>query len=83
MNSITVHNIEPELNRMIRRKATADGNSLNKTIKNLLRSSLGVSKTTKKNNLDKFYGVWSKEEADEFDKAISQEFEKIDPKDWQ
>ncbi len=83
MSSITIHNIEPEIDKMIRQKAEAEGNSLNKTIKNLLKSSLGISKQVKKNNLDRFYGVWSKEEADEFDKIISQEFEKIDPKDWQ
>lgn len=82
MSSITVHNIEPELDKMIRQKAEAESNSLNKTIKNLLRNSLGLSKIAKQNNLDRFYGVWSKEEADEFDKIINQEFEKIDPNDW-
>lgn len=57
--------------------------SLNKTIKELLRESLGMSKKhVKKNSLDKFYGVWSKKEADEFDKIIKEEFETVDEEDW-
>lgn len=57
--------------------------SLNKTIKKLLGDSLGISKKqANKNNLDKFYGVWSKKEADEFDKIIKEEFEAVDEEDW-
>lgn len=56
--------------------------SLNKTIKELLRESLGISKKQlKKNRFDKFYGIWSKKEGEEFERAI-RDFEKIDKEDW-
>jgi len=32
--------------------------------------------------VDAVFGTWTKEEADEFDKVIKEEFEKIDPEDW-
>lgn len=82
MNSITLHNLEPELARQIQKKAAASGASLNKTIKGLLRDSLGMSKTKKKHNFDKFFGVWSKKEAQEFERIIEEEFEVVDKKDW-
>lgn len=57
--------------------------SLNKTIKKLLSDSLGLSKKqTKRNSFNKFYGIWSKKEADEFDKIINEEFETIDEEGW-
>lgn len=71
------------MDKLIRQKAQSHGMSLNKTIKELLRESLGVSKKQlKKNRFDKFYGIWSKKEADEFDKIINEEFENIDEEDW-
>lgn len=83
MRSITVHNLETELDNLIRKKANASGASLNKTIKELLRQALGVSKMeTKKNSLDRFFGVWSKKETDEFDRVIKEEFEVVDEEGW-
>ena len=33
-------------------------------------------------NATVFCGVWSKEEADTFEKIIEESFERIDPEDW-
>lgn len=33
-------------------------------------------------NFDEFCGVWSKQEADEFDRVIEEAFEQINPEDW-
>lgn len=83
MKSITIHNLEPDLNLQIRRKARSEGKSLNQTIKWLLRKSLGISKTTVKNtDFDEFFGVWSSSEAKKIEKAL-EDFERIDPQDWQ
>ena len=35
------------------------------------------------NSLDHLIGTWSKEEADEFDAIIEEEFEKIDEEMWE
>lgn len=85
MKSITIHNLDKELAMAIRKKAQADGMSLNQTIKNILSQSILARKNQKKQKgaYDKFFGVWSKEEAEEFDKAINAAgFEKIDKEDW-
>ena len=42
MKSITIHNLEDRLVAMIERIADQEGNSLNKTIKGLLASALGL-----------------------------------------
>ena len=82
MTSVTIHNLEPELDRRIRRKATAKGISLNQTVKNLLRKSLGIAKTTARNNdFNEFFGIWSKSKARKIEKAL-EDFERIDPEDW-
>ena len=83
MKSITVHDLDNELYASLRSQATSQGLSLNKTIKQILRESLGLThKLAKKRDFSKFVGVWSKKEADEFDKIINEEFENIDEEDW-
>ena len=83
MKSITIHDLESELYASLRSQAASQGLSLNKTIKQILRESLGfANKRAKKRDLSKFVGVWSKKEADEFDKIINEEFETIDEEDW-
>lgn len=82
MKSITIHNLESDLNIQIRRKARLEGKSLNQTIKSLLRRSLGISKTNIRNkDFDEFFGVWSTSEAKNIEKAL-EDFERIDPQDW-
>jgi hypothetical protein len=84
MKSITIHNLDDPLDRLIREKAKNEGLSLNITIKNLLAEALGLSpkqgEERKKDFLDLF-GVWSEQDAREFNKRIS-DFEKIDPGEW-
>ncbi len=61
-----------------------EGISFNKTIKKLLEESLGLKPKGKDNRKKDFldiFGVWSDEEACEFDRT-TKEFEKIDPEDW-
>jgi hypothetical protein len=40
------------------------------------------NRAKEKVGLDAVFGTWTKEEADEFDKVIEEEFERIDPEDW-
>lgn len=39
-------------------------------------------KKTKKSDFSEFLGVWTEEEADEFDAIIEDAFEQINPEDW-
>jgi len=83
MKSITIHGLDETMDKLIRQRAQSHEMSLNKTIKQLLRKSLGLAqKRAEKRDFSKFFGIWSKKEADEFDKIINEEFENIDEEDW-
>jgi len=82
MKSITIHGLDNELYTSLRSQSTSQGTSLNKTIKEILRKSLGLShKRVEKRDLSEFFGVWSKKEANEIEKVL-EDFEKIDEEDW-
>lgn len=85
MKSITIHKLETELAKRIEMQAKRDGVSLNRTIKSILRSSLGLTKPPPVDHRDDFldlFGSWSAEESAEFDALIS-EARRIEPTDWQ
>lgn len=83
MSSITIHNIDNDLDISIRKKAIEDNESLNKTIQKLLRKSLGLinKPNDHKSDFMDLFGKWSKEDLEQFEKAVS-EFETIDEEDW-
>lgn len=85
MKSITIHALDDDLAEGIEKKAREEGLSLNKTIKQLLRESLGLMPNQVRDRREEFsdlFGCWSKEEAEEFETAV-QDFERIDAQDWQ
>jgi len=82
MRSITIHNLDDNLDTLIRGEAKSWGLSLNKTIKRLLEQSLGIThKYRRKSDFSEFFGLWTKKDAEEFDRAV-RDFEKIDREDW-
>lgn len=81
MKSITIHNLDDTLAKLLRERADQNDTSLNQTIKKLLQQSLGISKQPKKQDFSEFSGVWSQEEFDEFEHSIK-DFERIDSRDW-
>jgi len=83
MKSITIHNIDNVLEEVVKRQAAQNGTSLNRTIKNLLRQSLGISEERKRKHADfsAFSGIWSTRESKKFAKNIK-DFEKVNAKDW-
>ena len=84
MKSITIHGVDKQLADLIKSKAESEGLSINKTIKKLLETSLGVKPQTERKNLKdfkKFCGLWTKVDLDEFEKR-TEDFRKIDEKDW-
>ena len=84
MNQITVRGIAPELEREIRRKATATGKSLNKVMLELIGGSAGPEKRRRKPagaSLAELAGGWSEKEAREFEESM-RVFEEIDETTW-
>ena len=83
MSSITIHDLEKDLELSIRQKAKKEQVSLNKTIKKLLRQALGLEdrQTNHLNDFTDVFGKWDKKDLKEFKKAIS-DFNKINPEEW-
>ena len=84
MNAVTVRNLPPGVAKAVKEKARKEKLSLNKAIVRLLEEATGVEKGKKKvvhHDLDRFFGTWTKEEADAFDEAM-REHRQIDPEMW-
>lgn len=84
MRSITLHNLDDELIAEIEKRAKLEGNSLNKTIKSLLKNALGIEeKEDHSEDFKEFFGIWSEEEYQEFHRALKETgAEDINPDDW-
>ena len=85
MKSITIHGLQDPLDSLIRKQATKQGLSLNKTIKKLLAESLGLKSKKEVDHRMEFmdlFGVWTEEDLEEFSRAV-QDFEEIDEGEWQ
>lgn len=83
MSSMTMHGIEPDLDRRLREEAAAKGLSLNQTLKKLLSSSVGLDGVAMDYRKDymEFFGVWSEADEAAFNAAVSS-CNQIDPEDW-
>jgi len=83
MKSITIHNMDESLASMLSIVAQNNNLSINKTIKMLLGSALGIATSPKKiADYSTFCGVWSESEQLEFDQNCADN-EVVDPKDWE
>jgi hypothetical protein len=83
MNPITLRNLPPEIEQAIRKRATADGLSLNKTVLRMLEECWGQRKAGRElhDDLDHLAGSWSEEEAAAFDTALLEQ-RTVEPEDW-
>ena len=82
MKSITIKDLDSDLIQVIQRLARSEGESPGKVINKLLRKALNIDEQEKpKRDVSKFYGIWTKEEAKEFDEAV-RIFEQIDEEMW-
>jgi plasmid stability protein len=83
MTSITIHDLDDSVAKLIKAKARAEGTSLNQTIKRLLEAALGVRPRPSSNrkHFEKFSGTWSKADFADFERA-TREFGRVDPRDW-
>ena len=82
MKSITIHGLDDELDEKIRAKAEAEGLSLNKTIKLLVRDALGIGeRQDRREDFKDLLGTWSAADLEVFNRA-TEDFGQIDAADW-
>ncbi len=83
MKSISIHGVDEEMEKLIKKRAKSEGKSVNKIVKGLLAKALGIDKE-KFDNRKEFqdlFGIWTEDEEKSFFEAIK-ELEQIHPKDW-
>lgn len=86
MKQITIRGIPPHVEKAVKKEAERRKTSLNKAIVSILEKAAGASETGKKkqmlyHDLDHLAGLWAREEAAEFDKALDAQ-RKIDAGLW-
>ena len=82
MSQITLRELDPGLERLIRRKAAEEGKSLNVVVQELLRKAVGLeSGSPRQRNLSGLAGTWTQAEADSFD-STQQGFQQVDQEVW-
>lgn len=83
MNAITVRNLPPAVAKAVRERARRERLSLNKAIVRMLEEATGAGagKRAVHHDLDRFFGTWSRAEADAFD-VVVREQRQIDPEMW-
>lgn len=83
MASITLHKLDPELEKRLRSEAKNLNLSLSRTAQKILKESLcPEGHARKKNDFSDLAGTWTAEEAAEFEKN-TKEFSIIDEEMWQ
>lgn len=85
MSVITVRNLPPAVEKAVRAKAKRERLSLNKAVVRLLEEATGEATDEPKkavhHDLDRFFGGWTREEAEAFDRALQQQ-RQIEPDMW-
>ena len=82
MSSITIHNIDKELDLKLTQTAKEERISKNKLIKNILARASGLPVDgAGADDYREFCGLWSDEETDEFD-HVQLENSRVDEGDW-
>jgi len=83
MKSITIHGIDKETEKLIKKRARSEGTSVNKIVKRLLAKALGIDKD-RHDNREEFldlFGIWTEEDEKRLFEAIK-DLEQIHPEDW-
>ena len=84
MKSITIHGLDDSVYRLLRKKAEAEGKSLNRTTKGLLHEALGVHGNTRDHREEfmDLFGSWSEADRRDFEQAI-EDLRRVNSEDWQ
>jgi plasmid stability protein len=84
MKSITIHGLDEHLDKKIRSLADREGLSMNKPIKKVLRSALGLDdqgEATRREQFTDLFGTWTKQDLVEFQENTA-DFSQVEPSDW-
>ena len=84
MKTLSLRGIEDELADALKKKAQQTGTSINKTVLNLVRESIGLEKkklTRVYHDLDQLAGTWTEKDEREFKKK-TEFFHKTDEEIW-
>jgi hypothetical protein len=82
MGYLTVRDVPGDLTKALRRETRRRGKSLNQTVIDLLKQSLGLGwDSPGTNGLEKLSGTWSREELESFERTTAI-FETIDEEPW-
>jgi hypothetical protein len=85
VNAITVRNLPPAVAQAVRVKAKRERISLSQAVIRLLQTATAPAppeRPTVHHDLDRFFGTWTQEEADEFDEALREQ-RRIEPEMWE
>jgi hypothetical protein len=85
VKAITLRNIPPDVARAVERRASREGQSLNKAVLELVAEGAGLKNRTRRvkhTDLDSLFGAWSKKQADAFDRHL-RELRAVDPEVWE
>ncbi len=82
MRHLTIRHVPADLARALDEEKRRRGNSLNRTVLELLAQALGLSTGRRTNGLRDLAGRWTNEELAEFEQAVALT-EQIDEELWQ
>jgi hypothetical protein len=83
MANLSVRGLDPDTVTALKSLASTEGGSVNSLVLRLIAQGLGKTprQIKRHHDLDALMGVWSTEEAEEFD-AACRDFDQIDPTMW-
>jgi plasmid stability protein len=84
MKTISIHNLDDQIVRLIDERAKAEKRSVNMVVKTLLAQALGVrppEADRHRGDFEEFCGVWDAREVKEFQERTG-DMEHVDPEDW-
>ena len=83
MKSISIHGLDKETARLLKKRAESTGRSVNKTVKEILETSLGTGPAKQDHRAEflEFCGIWTADEEKRFREAIK-DLETVNPADW-
>ncbi len=84
MKSLTIHQLDDTMTRMIEARAKSAGQSLNRTVKALLELSLGMRPSEDHRHTEdfaEFLGVWEDSDLQEFEQCTAV-LRSVNEEDW-
>ncbi|MFQ5742205.1 MAG: ribbon-helix-helix protein, CopG family [Acidobacteriota bacterium] len=84
MKSFTIHNLDDETAKLLDERARRENSSINRAVKRLLRSALGLDDRPPTDHRAEFmdlFGTWTDGEAATFDEAI-RALRSVERDDW-